>query len=218
MWEKFLPFAVRVEAPKPGGRRLCMGTIPGSLATEPAETAGVLLDSPMDKKLRILVADPYKDTVDSYCLLINLWGHRVLSARDGQAALDAAMSFAPDVVLMELALPGLDGCAVARRLAESFAPRVPLLVAITGHGADIDRRRAHAAGFRYYFLKPVDLDVLRTLLMSEWIRVNARPLGRTHRFPLPGRATRRQFARAGEHPPSVPALDDYLRSTTAGPS
>jgi two-component system CheB/CheR fusion protein len=139
------------------------------------------------RRLRILVADPCRDTVDSFCVLLSLWGHRARYALDGPGTLDAARSFAPDVVLMELALPRLDGYAVARRLARMLAPQVPLLVAITGYGAKVDRHRTHAAGFRYHLLKPVAPELLRTMLIATDLRQVA-PLPEKTQRPAPAAA------------------------------
>jgi CheY-like chemotaxis protein len=118
----------------------------------------------MFKRLRVLVADPCRDTVDTFALLMRLWGYRVRTALNGPEALDAAALFHPDVVLLEIALPDMDGCEVARSLSlQPDLPR-PLLVAITGYSTEPYRRQAREAGFDHLLVKPVDLSRLQTLL------------------------------------------------------
>jgi CheY-like chemotaxis protein len=118
----------------------------------------------MDRTLRVLIVDPYPDTAASTAWLVRWWGHSVHTAGDGPAALEAARFHQPDVVLMELALPVLNGCAVARRLRQLDQAAWPLLVAVTGYGGVDYRRRSWAAGFDYHLLKPVDPARLEGLL------------------------------------------------------
>ena len=96
---------------------------------------------------RVLVADPCTDTVET--------------AASGPEALEAALAARPDVVLMELALPMLDGLQVARRIREWAVGPVPLLVAVTGYGAVRDRARSREAGFDCHFVKPVCPEIVR---------------------------------------------------------
>ncbi len=116
--------------------------------------------------LRVLVIEDWSDTADSYAVLLRLWGHEVRIARDGASALKAAPGFLPDVVLLDLGLPELDGCEVARRLRQLPGLEAALLVAVTGHGREADRRRAREAGIDLYLLKPADPDELRRVLAS----------------------------------------------------
>jgi len=118
----------------------------------------------MHQTRRILVVDPCPDTSASTAWLLRWWGHRVQVARDGPAALEAARSYRPDVVLMEIALSGLDGCTVAQRLRQPDQLPQALLIAVTGYGGEGHRSRSRAAGFDYHLLKPVDPARLRTLL------------------------------------------------------
>lgn len=97
-------------------------------------------------------------------MLLGLRGHEVATAYDGLAALDRAREVRPDVVLLDIGLPRLDGFEVAKRLREEHANRPMLLVALTGYGQERDRRRAHQAGFDHHLLKPVRLEVLELLL------------------------------------------------------
>jgi CheY-like chemotaxis protein len=111
---------------------------------------------------RILVVDDSQDSAESLALLLELHGHEVRTAFAGPAALETASAFCPDVVLLDIGLPGMDGYEVARRLrAEHGGCR---LIALTGYGRDDDRRRSREAGFDHHLVKPVDLEELTRLL------------------------------------------------------
>jgi CheY-like chemotaxis protein len=116
---------------------------------------------------RVLVVDPCADTLESTGWLLQRWGFRVQSAANGLAALEAARTFSPDAVLMEIGLPILDGWQVARQLRSAKQAPSPLLAAITGYGTERDRARSREAGFDCHFLKPVPPDDLRTWLMNQ---------------------------------------------------
>lgn len=116
---------------------------------------------------RVLVADPCADTVETMAWLLRHWGHDVRTAGSGLEVLRVARAYLPDVILMELRLPGLDGCAVARRLRQPGDPAGPLLVAVTGYGSPKDRLRSRAAGFDHHLVKPVDPDIFRDLLATS---------------------------------------------------
>jgi CheY-like chemotaxis protein len=117
-----------------------------------------------DPSLRVLVVDDCPDNRESSRLLLGLWGHDVREAADGPAALKAADAFRPEVVLLDLGLPRMDGCAVARQLRQMNHLGRPLLVAVTGYGRACDVARAHEAGFDLLLAKPVDPGRLRRLL------------------------------------------------------
>jgi CheY-like chemotaxis protein len=113
---------------------------------------------------RVLVVDDNRDAADSLAMLLQLDGHEVHIAHDGPAALAAAGEFAPQVVMLDIGLPGLDGYGVARALREQPGTRDILLVAISGYGQEEDRQLSHEAGFDYHFVKPIDfLEVRRVL-------------------------------------------------------
>jgi two-component system CheB/CheR fusion protein len=123
---------------------------------------------------RILIVDDNVDAADSLRLLLELNGHRTVTAHDGPTAIERALTFHPDVVFLDIALPGLDGYAVIERLrAEPGFERVSF-VATTGHGQPDDRRRSARAGFRHHLVKPLDFDAIETLIASlpagEWRR------------------------------------------------
>jgi CheY-like chemotaxis protein len=113
---------------------------------------------------RVLVVDDNVDAADSLAMLLGLLGHEVELAYDGPAALTAAQQFGPDVVLLDIGLPILDGYEVARRLRAGS--RDLFLIAVSGYGQDSDRERSHQAGFDHHLIKPVDFEVLQKLLSS----------------------------------------------------
>jgi two-component system, chemotaxis family, CheB/CheR fusion protein len=114
---------------------------------------------------RVLVVDDNVDTAESLALLLRLKGHEVEVAYDGPTALDAATAFHPEVVLLDIGLPGLDGYQVARRLRRRGRSPGVLLVAMTGYGQEEDQRRAREAGFDHHLVKPVDPQAIYDLLV-----------------------------------------------------
>ncbi|MBV8487033.1 MAG: PAS domain S-box protein [Planctomycetaceae bacterium] len=114
------------------------------------------------RPLRVLVVDDNKDTVESLAMLLRLNGHEVLTADSGPAALRAALSEFPDVVLLDLGLPGINGYEVARRICEKTT--APLLIAMTGYGQTEDRDHSKQAGFEYHLVKPINPVNLQKLL------------------------------------------------------
>jgi PAS domain S-box-containing protein len=116
------------------------------------------------RPLRVLVVEDNIDAAESLATLLRLWNHDVHVVHDGCAALDAARDQRPEVVLLDIGLPGLDGYQVARRLREEVGLDHALLVAMTGYGQPEDRRRSQEAGIQYHFVKPVEPLVLRNLL------------------------------------------------------
>jgi CheY-like chemotaxis protein len=109
---------------------------------------------------RVLVIEDNTDTWEMLTLLLELQGHEVHTAADGPSGIATATRVRPDVALVDLGLPGVDGYEVARRIA----PTGTRLVALTGYGADEDRIRALAAGFHMHLVKPVTAEQLRAAL------------------------------------------------------
>jgi CheY-like chemotaxis protein len=108
------------------------------------------------RPVRVLVVDDNKDAAESLYLLLEQLGCEAVVAHTGPAGVEAARAKPPDVVFLDIGLPGLDGYEVARRLrAEAWGPRT-VLVAVTGYGREEDRRKAEAAGFDMHFVKPAD--------------------------------------------------------------
>jgi CheY-like chemotaxis protein len=115
---------------------------------------------------RVLVVDDNLDAAEGLAMLLQLKGHEVATAYDGDGALESARRFSPEVVLLDIGLPRQDGFEVARRLREEFPDRGMLLVALTGYGQERDRLRAREAGFDHHLLKPVRLELLEQLLVT----------------------------------------------------
>jgi PAS domain S-box-containing protein len=113
---------------------------------------------------RVLVVDDNADAAESLAQLLTLKGHEVRVAYDGLSGVELARAFGPDVVLLDIGMPGLDGYAVARRLREQDERHALRLVALTGYGQVDDRRRAHEAGFDDHVVKPPDGPTLDRML------------------------------------------------------
>jgi signal transduction histidine kinase len=115
---------------------------------------------------RILVADDNNDALESLATLLQLSGHQVYTAANGALALESAEANRPEVALLDIGMPKLDGYEVARRIrAQPWGARITL-VALTGWGQDSDRKRSQEAGFDSHLVKPLDLDKLTELLAS----------------------------------------------------
>ena len=119
---------------------------------------------PLPVRLRVLVVDDNHDAADSTAELLTICGASVTVRYDGEGALDAVRESPPDAVVLDLTMPGLDGCEVARGIRRTCGPGGPLLVALTALGDDTARGRTAAAGFNLHFTKPVDpAELLRVL-------------------------------------------------------
>jgi CheY-like chemotaxis protein len=115
-------------------------------------------------RLRVLVVDDDADTRETLARLVRAWGHEATAAADGLAALRAAAECPPDVVLLDLGLPGLDGFEVTRRLHERTTPKRAFVITVSGYGGDEDRRQSAEAGADVHLLKPADPEALSRLL------------------------------------------------------
>jgi PAS domain S-box-containing protein len=115
---------------------------------------------------RILVVDDNIDSAESLALLLRLYGHEVRMAHDGPESIEAARSFNPQIVLLDIGLPGMSGYEVAEKLRAERGANQLLLVALTGYGREEDRRRALESGFDHHIVKPIDPDVLHRLIGS----------------------------------------------------
>src|SRR5690606_38123268 len=112
----------------------------------------------------VLVVDDNLDAARSLSLLLELQGHRVEMVHDGQAALDILEGLEPDLVLLDIGLPRLNGYEVARRIRARLGGANLRLVAVTGWGQDEDKERALEAGFDEHVTKPIDNEVLARIL------------------------------------------------------
>ena len=149
-----LPLAVEDEATPP---------VLAASAPAPEEAA--------DASLRVLVVDDNIDAADTLAALLEMSGHAIRVANDGYQAIEAAQAFRPQVVFLDIGLPGMNGYEVARRLREVPGMESGILVALTGWGTREDRERSSEAGFDHHLTKPADMAAVETLLAS---------LGRVH--------------------------------------
>jgi len=164
----------RVEASSPGlgqGSEFVLH-LPARLAEEPALPAAEPASPAASRPLKVLVVEDNVDAAESLATLLRLWNHDVNVVHDGRMALEAARRQQPEVVLLDIGLPGLDGYQVARRLREEIGLDHTLLVAMTGYGQPEDRRRSQEAGIHHHFVKPVEPLVLRNLLAGLAVPVD----------------------------------------------
>jgi two-component system CheB/CheR fusion protein len=116
--------------------------------------------------LRVLVVDDCADMTATTATLVKLWGHDAKVALDGSAALELAEVYQPQVVLLDIGLPDMDGYQVAQQLRTQTRGQQPLLISLTGYGQEQDRWRSLLAGCDEHWVKPVDLKALEGLLAS----------------------------------------------------
>jgi PAS domain S-box-containing protein len=131
-------------------------------ATSPAPPAPPL--RAVEEGSRVLVVDDDGDNVHGMALVLKLLGHDVRVAYSGPEALAAVRQQRPEVVLLDIGLPGMDGYEVAARLRQEESGRDVLIIAVSGYGRDEDRRRSKEAGFDHHLVKPIDIDALAPLL------------------------------------------------------
>lgn len=128
------------------------------------------LDSATTNGRRILVVDDNQDGAHSLAMVLQLQGNEVCTVYDGPEAVQVAAEFHPDVVLLDIGLPTLNGYETARRIRAHPEAGHALIIALTGWGQEEDRRRSREAGFDHHLVKPVDLHALERLLASEAVR------------------------------------------------
>ncbi len=119
---------------------------------------------PLTSARRILVVDDNIDGAESLAMLLTIQGHDVRTAHSGPAGLDAAREFGPDVLFLDIGLPGMNGYEVAQRLRENPAHRGLVIVALTGWGSEEDRRRSRETGFDDHLTKPVEAERVAEIL------------------------------------------------------
>jgi CheY-like chemotaxis protein len=117
------------------------------------------------QKLRILVVDDNRDAAGSLSMLLELKGHEVRIAYDGENALQLAENFRPHIVLLDLGMPKMNGYETCRRIRDQAWGAQMTLIAVTGWGQEDDRRKSTAAGFDGHLVKPVDPETLEELSM-----------------------------------------------------
>jgi CheY-like chemotaxis protein len=115
---------------------------------------------------RILLVEDNAEGREILRVLLEIWGHDVVVAEDGQQGVEKGLAFRPEIAVIDIGLPRLDGYQVARQLRAAFQDRIRL-IALTGYCQPDDRRRACEAGFDVHLSKPADLDELSRLLTED---------------------------------------------------
>lgn len=157
-----------VDAASPGngcGSKFTVRLPRATTPVDPPESADTGSPDPVRRRLRVLVVDDNRDAAQSLGDLLRLGQHEVLLAYGGQDALQIADEVSPDLVLLDIGLPEVDGLEVARRLRFRFGNRVRL-VAVTGYGTEADRRHSREAGFDEHWVKPVSADDLERIIAA----------------------------------------------------
>src|SRR5262249_53233352 len=129
----------------------------------------------MVPKCCILIADDLPDSVESLAMMLRLGGHDIQTARDGVEAVQAAATFRPDAILLDIGMPKMNGYEAARSIRQQPWGRNIILVALTGWGQEEDKRRATENGFDHHLTKPVDAGTLDKLLSLLAAQAQARP-------------------------------------------
>jgi CheY-like chemotaxis protein len=112
----------------------------------------------------VLVVDENRDAANTLALVLRQMGHDVRVSYDGREALEVARGLRPDIVFLDLVMPGMDGYEVARQMRSDPQLQRALIVAVTGFGGDEDRERSRSAGIDHHLLKPIDLEFVKSLL------------------------------------------------------
>ena len=121
---------------------------------------------PTVRPLRVLMVDDNVDTVSSFSMLLEASGHDVRTAHDGPTAVQAALDYRPDVLVLDIGLPVLNGYEVAKRIRQHPVLKNVVLVALTGYGQDSDRQSSLQAGFNHHLVKPVRLEEMLQILAT----------------------------------------------------
>ncbi len=150
-----------------GSRFVVRFPAPSDLGVPQQPTLDTTGDAAADEPRKILVVDDNADAGDSTAMVLQLEGHEVRIARDGVSALQCAVDFRPDIVLLDIGLPGMDGYEIARQLRVMTGFADTLLVAVSGYAGDAHRDSAKKAGFDHYVVKPAELARLKQLIASS---------------------------------------------------
>jgi PAS domain S-box-containing protein len=170
----------RLQASSAGLGKGCEFTIKLPVVSVPSSDAAKTVlapDQQVAQSLRVLVVEDNADAADSLSLLLRLYGHKVDIARTGPTALQMASATRPDVVLLDIGLPGMDGFQVAQRLREKPEFKDVVICAVTGYTpSEADRQRQQETGFDHHYVKPLNLATLLEMLKS----VVAKKIPETH--------------------------------------
>ena len=157
--------SVSIHSDGPGTGTRVEVRLPLALAPEPQAQRGAEAGGPLPAR-RILVADDNADAALSLAQVLRLMGNQVLTVGDGLEAVEQAPGFAPDIVMLDLGMPRMDGYEACRRLRGAASGFDAVFIAVTGWGQEEDRARSREAGFDLHLTKPVDLAAIEALLAS----------------------------------------------------
>jgi DNA-binding response OmpR family regulator len=138
---------------------------PNSLLSDPPE---------VERPLRVLVVDDDRDAADTLGFLVRHWNHQAFVAYDPQTGLDLACRCEPDVALLDIGLPGIDGVELARRLIEQASARHVLMVALSGQANVAKQPQWREEGLLFFLVKPVDPGLIEDLLRGHKATLRAR--------------------------------------------
>jgi CheY-like chemotaxis protein len=138
---------------------------PPAAPSRPAESSSV--------SRRVLVTDDNVDGAETLAIVLRLVGHHVRVAHSGPDALEIAAAFRPEVIFLDIGMPGMDGFETARRLRGLGGIEQTVLVAVTGYGQESDRQRAREAGFDEFLVKPASPEAVRTLSLKARLPTTA---------------------------------------------
>jgi CheY-like chemotaxis protein len=155
---------VIADGPRSHGDGRDVGRSGAPPAGDPRAAVKPALDERQAALSRVLVVDDHQDAAMSLAMLIELMGHEVQTASDGVEALEVAEAFRPDVILLDIGMPRMNGYEASRRIRMTEWGSSVRLIALTGWGQDEDRRMAEEAGFDQHLIKPVEADALREAL------------------------------------------------------
>jgi signal transduction histidine kinase len=130
-------------------------------------TAVVKPEAPSVARLKVLIADDNNDALETLALLLEMAGHDVVKAIDGQAALEAATAHRPDIALLDIGMPMLNGCEVAKNIRATTWGSDVTLVAVSGWGQQDDVQRSNEAGFNLHLVKPIDFEAVEKILAQR---------------------------------------------------
>jgi PAS domain S-box-containing protein len=174
----------RSEGPGKGSEfivRLPVAAVPQERRAAPAEVT-----KPSGLRCKIVVVDDNRDSADSLARLLKLMGHEVRTAGDGREALEVAESFRPDLVLLDIGMPELNGYEAARHIRRQPWGKDLLLVAQTGWGQEEDKRRALEAGFDHHLTKPVEPAAVQKLIAKRFVKIRGETMPGAERRTTPG--------------------------------
>jgi CheY-like chemotaxis protein len=158
---------IEAESAGPGRGSKFIVRIPRRALAAAAPDTTPVAAAPLFHKRRVLIADDNRDAAESLAMLLEIEGHAVTVVHDGQQALASIETSKPDVALLDIGMPEIDGYEVARRVRGDTRTRNLVLIAVTGWGQEADKARAAAAGFNLHFTKPIEPQQLIELLAAE---------------------------------------------------